>query len=90
MLATYDSFCDWKINNQFEDDLVERIHIAGLCFDVQRKSRVVDVRLRPATAPALGDDLCLGPATCPVAVGLSPSGRMANLSGLSEKRLLSE
>ena len=44
MLATYDSFCDWKINNQFEDDLVERIQIAGLCFDVRRKSRVVDVR----------------------------------------------
>lgn len=45
MLATYDSFCDLKINNQFEDDLVERIQIAGLCFDVRRKSRVVDVRL---------------------------------------------
>lgn len=41
----YDSFCDWKINNQFEDDLVERIQIAGLRFDVQRKYRVVDVCL---------------------------------------------
>lgn len=42
----YDSFCDWKINNQFEDDLEERIQIASLCFDVQRKFQVVDVCLR--------------------------------------------
>ena len=75
MLATYDSFCDWKINNQFEDDLVERIQIAGLCSDVESKSRVVDVRPRPATAPAPGNDLCLGPATRPVAVGLSSNAR---------------
>lgn len=40
----YDSFWDWKINNQFEVDPV--IQIAGLHLDVQRKSRVADVRLR--------------------------------------------
>lgn len=76
MLATYDSFCDLRINNQFEDDLVERFQIAGaLRFDVQRKSRVVDVLLRPATAPARwGNDLCLGAVACPVAVGLSVNG----------------
>lgn len=39
----YDSFCDWRINNQFEDDLV--IQIAGLRFDVRRKSQVADVLL---------------------------------------------
>lgn len=51
----YDSFWDWKINNQFEVDPV--IQIAGLRFDVRRKSRVADARLRPATAPRLGSDL---------------------------------
>lgn len=51
----YDSFWDWKINNQFEVDPV--IRIADLRFDVRRKSRVADARLRPATAPRLGSDL---------------------------------
>lgn len=51
----YDSFWDWKINNQFEVDPV--IQIAGLRFDVRRKSRVAGARLRPAAAPRLGSDL---------------------------------
>ncbi|KAI3364795.1 hypothetical protein L3Q82_000989 [Scortum barcoo] len=32
-----------QINNQFGDDLVERVQIARLRFNVRRKSRVVDV-----------------------------------------------
>lgn len=71
----YDSFCDWKINNQFEDDLVERIQIAGLRFDVQRKYRVVDVCLGLPQLLHGGNDLCLVPATCLMAVGLSPNGQ---------------
>lgn len=51
----YDSFWDWKIDNQFEVDPV--IQIAGLRFNVRRKSRVADVRPRPANAPRLGSDL---------------------------------
>lgn len=67
--AMYDSFWDWKINNQFEVDPV--IQIAGLRFDVRRKSRVADARLRPATAPRLGSDLfaSLQPASVARKVG---------------------
>ncbi|TNN83755.1 hypothetical protein EYF80_005931 [Liparis tanakae] len=48
-----------NINNQFEDDRVERVQIVGLCFDVRRKSRVV-VDVRPGLQQLLlrgGDDL---------------------------------
>lgn len=31
----YDSFCDWKINNQFEDDLAVRIRTAGLVLSMR-------------------------------------------------------
>lgn len=47
----YDSFWDWKINNQFEVDPV--IQIAGPRFDVRRKSRVADVRVRLTPCPIL-------------------------------------
>lgn len=68
----YDSFCDWKINNQFEDDLAVRIRTAGPVPSMRGVNLDGGCVSGPAMASPRGcgggweDDLCIAPATCHV------------------------
>lgn len=65
--AMYDSFCDWRINNQFEDDPALRIQIAGaLCVNLDG-----GCVSGPAGGGSGRGDLCFPPGThLPAPMGL--------------------